>query len=93
MSDTSTSVTSKGQVTIPIDVRQKLGIHQGSRIGFRVRGNVVEMSVLQAVAAQASIVSGFGMLKSKRRAVAADFDAATLLRATKISTKFSKATK
>ena len=80
MSDTSTSVTSKGQVTIPVDVRQKLGIRQGSRIGFRVRGNVVEMSVLQAVVAPSEVTSAFGMLKSTRRAVTPAFDVATLLR-------------
>ena len=80
MSDTSTSVTSKGQVTIPIDVRQKLGIRQGSRIGFRVRGNVIEMSVLQPVVAPSEVTSAFGMLKSTRRAVTPTFDVATLLR-------------
>lgn len=80
MSDTSTSVTSKGQVTIPIDVRQKLGIRQGSRIGFRVRGNVVEMSVLQAVVSPSVVTSTFGTLKSTRRAVSTAFDVASLLR-------------
>ncbi|TAL46229.1 MAG: AbrB/MazE/SpoVT family DNA-binding domain-containing protein [Salinibacterium sp.] len=28
------TVTSKGQVTIPIDVRQKLGIHPGTKVEF-----------------------------------------------------------
>ena len=28
------TVTSKGQVTIPIDVRQKLGIHAGTKVEF-----------------------------------------------------------
>lgn len=31
---TSASVTSKGQVTIPIDVRTKLGLRPGSRLAF-----------------------------------------------------------
>lgn len=30
----SATVTSKGQVTIPIDVRTKLGLHPGSRLTF-----------------------------------------------------------
>lgn len=30
----SATVTSKGQVTIPVDVRTKLGLHPGSRITF-----------------------------------------------------------
>ena len=31
---TSATVTSKGQVTIPVDVRTKLGLRPGSRIAF-----------------------------------------------------------
>jgi AbrB family looped-hinge helix DNA binding protein len=32
-------VTSKGQVTIPIEVRQKLGIFPNTEVDFEVRGN------------------------------------------------------
>jgi antitoxin PrlF len=32
-------VTSKGQVTIPLDVRKKLGLDQGDRIDFVDLGN------------------------------------------------------
>lgn len=32
-------VTTKGQVTIPIDVREKLGIRPGSEVDFIVRGD------------------------------------------------------
>ena len=31
---TSATVTSKGQVTIPVDVRTKLGLRPGSRLAF-----------------------------------------------------------
>ncbi|MDN5797420.1 MAG: AbrB/MazE/SpoVT family DNA-binding domain-containing protein [Intrasporangium sp.] len=31
---TSATVTSKGQVTIPVEVRTKLGLHPGSRLAF-----------------------------------------------------------
>ncbi len=67
-----TTVTSKGRITIPKALRQELGIHQGSQIQFQRVGKRVELRVLGA--------SGFGMLKSKRRAVPANFDAATLLK-------------
>jgi AbrB family looped-hinge helix DNA binding protein len=74
----TTSVTSKGQVTIPKALRQELGIHQGSQIQFLRVGKRVELRVHSAPPAPAA--SGFGLLKSKRRALPAGFDAATLLK-------------
>jgi AbrB family looped-hinge helix DNA binding protein len=32
-------ITSKGQVTVPIDVRQQLGLHEGDEVEFIVDGN------------------------------------------------------
>ena len=74
----ATSVTSKGQVTIPKELRQQLGIRQGSRIEFSVVGDHVEMRVKSTPSGDT--VSGFGMLRSKRAAVPTDFDPATLLK-------------
>lgn len=71
-----TSVTSKGQVTIPKQLRQQLGIRQGSRIEFLRVGDHVQMRVHSVPAAPGQ--SGFGMLKSRRTSVSADFDAASL---------------
>ena len=48
-----TSVTSKGQVTIPKELRQQLGIRQGSRIEFSLVGDHVEMRVRQLAAGEA----------------------------------------
>ena len=73
-----TSVTSKGQVTIPKGIRQQLGIRQGSRIEFVLVGDHVEMRVKSSPTDVPDI--GFGMLKSRRAAVPADFDPATLLK-------------
>lgn len=73
-----TSVTSKGQVTIPKDLRQQLGIRQGSRVVFLLVGDHVEMRVKHLPSGAAG--SGFGLLKSKRAAVPADFDPASLLK-------------
>ena len=36
-------VTSKGQVTIPIEIRQQLGIHPGSEVDFEVEGRVIKL--------------------------------------------------
>jgi AbrB family looped-hinge helix DNA binding protein len=73
-----TSVTSKGQVTIPKSVRQQLGIRQGSRIEFAFVADHVEMRVKSSPGKVEP--GGFGMLKSRRPAVPADFDAASLLK-------------
>ncbi len=72
------SVTSKGQVTIPKSVRQRLGIRQGSKIEFSLVGDLVEMRVKSTP--QEVPTSGFGMLKSQRPTVPADFDPAILLK-------------
>ena len=73
-----TSVTSKGQVTIPKPVRQQLGIRQGSLIEFSLVGDHVELRVRSSPAEVPA--SGFGMLTSRKRAVAPDFDPASLLK-------------
>lgn len=73
-----TSVTSKGQVTIPKHVRQQLGIRQGTRIEFLLVGDHLEARIKSSPAGVAK--GGFGLLKSRRGAVPADFDAASLLK-------------
>jgi AbrB family looped-hinge helix DNA binding protein len=73
-----TSVTSKGQVTIPKSLRQQLGLRQGSKVEFSLVGDHVELRVKSTPAEVPA--SGFGMLKSKKPAVPADFDPAELLK-------------
>lgn len=73
-----TSITSKGQVTIPKALRQQLGLRQGSKVEFSLVGDHVEMRVRSTPTEVPS--SGFGMLKSRRAAVPADFDPADLLK-------------
>jgi len=75
MSMASVPVTSKGQVTIPKDIRQKLGIRAGSRVEMRVVGDHAELVVVSQPAEVAS--GGSGMLRSRRASVPADFDVAT----------------
>jgi AbrB family looped-hinge helix DNA binding protein len=36
-------VTTKGQVTIPQEIRDRLGIHPGSTVEFAVQGDVVTL--------------------------------------------------
>jgi AbrB family looped-hinge helix DNA binding protein len=73
----ATSVTSKGQVTIPLALRKQLGIRQGSKLEFKLVRDHLEVRVNTAPAAVDS--SGFGLVKSRRAAVPADFDPATML--------------
>ncbi len=76
-----TTVTSKGQVTIPKALRQRLGIRQGSRIRFRLVGDRVEMQVAHSPSDPSTLpASGYGLLKSRRTPVPVDFDPASLLR-------------
>lgn len=74
----STSVTSKGQVTIPKALRQQLGLRQGSKVEFALIGDRVEMRVVSSP--HDVPVSGFGMLKSTLPSVPADFDPASLVK-------------
>lgn len=72
-----TSVTSKGQVTIPKSLRQQLGIRQGSKVEFHLLEDHVEMRLFSQPAEIPK--SGLGMLKSKRCSLPVDFDLAILL--------------
>ena len=41
--EVATRVTTKGQVTIPLAIRQALGIVPGTELSFRVRGSRIEV--------------------------------------------------
>jgi AbrB family looped-hinge helix DNA binding protein len=74
----TTTMTSKGQVTIPKEVRLKLGLRQGTQIAFVVEG---DHAVLRsALPERAAPKSGFGMIKVTGPALPPDFDVATLLK-------------
>ncbi len=73
----ASTVTSKGQVTIPKEVRRALGIRQGSRIAFTTKNGKAELRVLHR--APVEVLSGHGMLDARGKHLPADFDAASLL--------------
>lgn len=70
------TITSKGQVTIPRDVRQHFGLRQGMAVNFAVEGD--HIALRPAPAARQGAASGFGLIRSRRRSVPVDFDVATL---------------
>jgi AbrB family looped-hinge helix DNA binding protein len=62
------TVTSKGQVTIPKEIREQLGIHVGDRLLFTLTGNGI---VTMEVDSEERLTRMFGMLRhlKKRRPV------------------------
>ena len=77
MGAATSSITSKGQVTIPRALRQQLGLARGSRVSFQLVGDHIE--VLPWRPEQPLPASGFGLLRSPRPPLPADFDPASLL--------------
>ena len=73
----ASTVTSKGRVTIPKEVRRALGIRQGSRVAFATKNGKVELRVLHR--STETVESGNGMLDARGKKLPADFDAASLL--------------
>ena len=72
-----TTLTSKGQVTIPRDVRQHFGLKQGMAVTFEIEGD--HIALRPARAARQAESSGFGLITSRRKAVPVDFDVASLV--------------
>ena len=57
----TSTITSKGQVTIPAEMRRQLGLVPGRRVAFGIRDGRI---VLEAV--KDDITAAFGMLKSDK---------------------------
>lgn len=81
------SVTSKGQVTIPVNVRRALGIAPGTKVTFTAKNGVAQLHV-EKQRQHSALADGAGMIllqtnsKVKSRSLAA-FDAASILTRTK----------
>ncbi|MDP1653806.1 MAG: AbrB/MazE/SpoVT family DNA-binding domain-containing protein [Rhodocyclaceae bacterium] len=59
----SSSVTTKGQVTIPVELRERFGIKPGDRVGFVEEGDKI---VLQRQ--ETAIEAVFGIVKANKGA-------------------------
>ncbi len=55
-------LTTKGQVTVPVEIRRRLGVKPHDQIAFRVTGNRVELQP-----AIMTLESTFGAVKSRKR--------------------------
>ena len=56
----TSTLTTKGQVTIPADVRRRLGLHPGDRVAFIVAGDEVRL-----VRREHRVEAAFGICKAK----------------------------
>lgn len=82
----TSNLTSKGQVTIPAELRRDLGLKAGDKVRFVKRGSKV---TIEAVV-EPPINSVFGLLKAPRGRGIADIDAALAKLATASSEVVSK---
>ena len=57
----STSITQKGQVTIPISIRKKLGLKTGQKVAFTDRGKDVVIEPIP------NFLDLMGSLKTKKK--------------------------
>ena len=73
------SVISKGRVTIPKDMREQLGMQQGSQVEFMLIDQHIELRLKQDTKSKPH-KSGFGMVKSNHPFPPADFDVGTLIK-------------
>jgi antitoxin PrlF len=60
----SLTVSAKGQVVIPLEIRERLGITPGSKVQVVAEGNRV-MIALQKRKKPSDVMAGYGMLKYK----------------------------
>lgn len=75
------TLTSKGQITIPIALRQQLGMTTGSALMFQLAQSGDSITVKLAPSAAPVIQNGFGMVRVKGKPAPVDFDPASLVRA------------
>ena len=75
------TVSEKGQVVSPVQIRRRLGIAQGCQLNFSLEGQVIHVEIKrQMIKTQPG--EGYGMLVCKRpgRRRLAEFDVAAALR-------------
>ena len=74
------TVTTKGQVTIPIELRKLLGLSPGRSIVFSADSSGEAIVIRPAPVLAKTTKSGAGMFKVKGPLIPADFDVASLVR-------------
>lgn len=62
MKEITTTITQRGQVTIPAEVRRMLGVQPRDKVAFTIEGNEVRLAP-----AAFTLESAYGSVKSSRR--------------------------
>jgi antitoxin PrlF len=77
------TVSDKGQVEIPAEIRKQLGIEPGTRLSFTVEGQSLRVEVVRK-AAPTRLEDGYGMLVCRKPGERrlAEFEVAAALRKT-----------
>lgn len=75
------TLTAKGQVVIPVEIRERYGLVPGTRVEFVDDGGTIRLVVRRPVASS-DPASGYGMIRVAPRAPRrlSEFDAADLVR-------------
>lgn len=72
----SSTVTVKGQVTIPVELRRRLGLSPGDRVGF-----VLENGALRLVKREDRVEARFGLIQADQAVSDEDMERAIRRRA------------
>ncbi len=62
MQEFETTLTEKGQVTIPLEIRRLIGLHPRDRVRFEVEGDVVKIT-----RATSKLLAGYGAISPKNK--------------------------
>ena len=62
MRELETAITKKGQVTIPLEIRSRLGLKPRDKVLFELEGEVVKLRP-----AQSKVLRGFGAVTPRKR--------------------------
>lgn len=65
------SITTKGQITIPVRIRKALGLKAGGKVAFQIEGNAVKL-----VPVLDDVTAAFGLLKSGKSVTLEEMDQA-----------------
>ena len=72
------TIRQDGRITIPVSIREQLGLRLGSQMVLIVVGDHIELRIDAQPPTHQN--SGFGLLKSLKKAVPVDLDPADLLK-------------